>query len=502
MDQRRGLSLGVLAIVLVSILPLTHSIFLDGKKLPQDFVYGCAVAAFQVEGAWNESGKGVSVWDNYCHKGLCALNSTGDVTDDFYHSYKTDLPLFKSVLGVNSFSTSLAWTRFMPSGRSPLNQKGIQFYKNMLDTVKSNGMKASCTLFHWDLPQALFDEYKGMASSKFVRDFRNYAIAAFKALGNRCDYWITFNEPHATCTGYGPNPGTAPGVNGPAKEFYDCGHNLLLAHASAVEAYRATGLKAPIGIKLEGSPAVPFDPTSPSDQRAAKVANDFLIGWFVNPITRGDYPETMRKSMGSMLNTFTKKQSESLMKSTDFMGLDPYTSFWSNEQPKCEVGSPTWPSCVTPVSQFQIAPNGTTIGMPTGTSWNYLTPYNSIVGTLKMMKETYNATFPFWISETGMSRKNEPYLSIAEKINDTESRVRWYRETLKAVKQAIDLGYNLKGFVPWSCMDNLEWSSGFTQRFGVIGVGYDAAGKGSQSRFVKNSAKYLKSVFINGSPLE
>jgi beta-glucosidase/6-phospho-beta-glucosidase/beta-galactosidase len=469
------------------------SLYLNGAKLPSNFVYGCAVAAYQVEGAWNEDGRGPSIWDTYSHAGRCVLNATGDVADDFYRSYPKDLPMFKDKIGINSFSFSISWTRIFPSGRGKVNEKGIQYYINLLNEVKKNGLKTSCTLFHWDMPQALYDEYKSFLSEKLVDDYVNYVKLVFQRLGDKCDYWITFNEPKTTCSGFGVNPSMAPGFPGPRSEMYRCGHTLLLAHAAAVKEYRKTGLKAPIGIKIDVSRDIPFDKNDKKYRDASDRANDFSIGWFVNPLTRGDYPEAM-KSLGDELPKFTAEQSRALKGSMDFMGLDAYTASWAAPTPNCTTKSYNWPLCV---DEFKTTSNGSSIGIPTGSSWNYLVAEHAIFGGVQLVSERYGTKVPLWISETGMSVIGETSLSLKDKINDN-SRIQWYKQTLKWLKVSLDKGYKVSGFVPWSCMDNFEWGQGYSQRFGVIGIKYDAAGKGSQERFTKNSAGYLKSVFKMG----
>eukprot|EP01117_Protostelium_nocturnum_P010474 TRINITY_DN376_c0_g2_i1.p2 TRINITY_DN376_c0_g2~~TRINITY_DN376_c0_g2_i1.p2 ORF type:complete len:357 (-),score=88.74 TRINITY_DN376_c0_g2_i1:36-1106(-) len=356
-------------------------------------------------------------------------------------------------------------------------------------------MKTSCTLFHWDMPQALYDEYKSFLSNKVVGDFRNYTRTVFNRLGDKCDYWITFNEPKTTCSGFGPNPGMAPGVKGPRKDIYTCGHNLLLSHAAIVEEYRKTGLKAPIGIKIDVSPGIPYVNDNVHNTANDRF-NDFEIGWFVRPLTKGDYPSAM-KSLGSELPTFTSHQSKSLKGSVYFIGMDAYTTTWTVPSTNCAQGSENYPRCV---DDFKVDKNGKTVGIPTGSSWNYLNADASVYGGAKLLTERYGTTVPLWISETGMSVIGEVSLPIAQRINDT-SRIQWYRETLKAVKKSIDKGYNIKGFVPWSCMDNFEWAKGYTERFGLIGIEYDKTGKGSQKRFPKNSGAYLKSVFAKGNPI-
>jgi len=351
------------------------------------------------------------------------------------------------------------------------------------------------------MPDTLYQEYKGFLSDKFVDDYRAYAKTMFQAFGGMCDYWITFNEPKVTCThGYGPNPEHAPGVKGPVTDWYTCGHNLLLSHAAAAQEHKDAGLKTPIGMKLDHMPLVPFDKNSAEDRAAADRANDFEVGWFVTPIVTGQYPKALVDAYGDSFPKFTPEQSASLKGSIDFLGLDPYTAAWATPIQNCNenVMSNDYPMCVR---KFQTTPEGKTIGVPTGSAWNFLDPEDSVYFGLKLLQDRYNtSTLPLWISETGMTQINETELPLDRKTDD-QPRVEWYRRTLESVKKLIDEGVPVTGFVPWACLDNFEWARGYTERFGVIGIKYDAEGKGSQERFVKKSAEYLKRVLHKGEKI-
>jgi len=254
-------------------------------------------------------------------------------------------------------------------------------------------------------------------------------------------------------------------------------------------------------MKLDHMPLVPFNKNDAKDVAAADRANDFEIGWFVSPITTGAYPDALTQAYGSSFPKFTPQQSASLLNSLDFLGLDPYTAAWASPLANCDQNtmSNDYPMCV---NKFQTTADNRTIGVPTGSSWNFLDPEDSVYGGLKLLIDRYNtSSLPLWISETGMSQINEPNLPLEQKINDAP-RVEWYRRTLHSVKKLIDEGVPVTGFVPWACLDNMEWSMGYTERFGVIGIKYGADGQGSQDRFVKKSAGYLKSVLDKGEKID
>lgn len=261
---------------------------LDGHVLPRNFIYGCGTSAYQVEGAWNADGKGMSIWDVFAHgkgKGHIRGDQTGDIAMDFYHTYPRDISLFHRALGVNNYDFTLAWTRLLPTGKGKqVNESGLQFYKNMMRTVHENNMTATCTLYHWDLPHALQAEYKGWLSRNIVRDFENYAAVVMEALGNDCDRWLSMNEPRTFCTeGYGTEQVSAPGFEGTMLDTFKCMHHALLAHAASHRVFRTlkanNKFRGTFGIKIDGQVSLPLDPQSKADQAAAQRATDFVRGW-------------------------------------------------------------------------------------------------------------------------------------------------------------------------------------------------------------------------------
>jgi beta-glucosidase/6-phospho-beta-glucosidase/beta-galactosidase len=258
---------------------------LDGQRLPDDFIHGCGTSAYQIEGAWDADGKGVSIWDKFAHekgKDHVLDDDTGDVAMDFYHTYEKDLPLFKQALGINNYDFTLSWTRLLPDGKgTTINQKGLQFYKDMIKKVHENGMSASCTLYHWDLPQALQDQYQGWTSPRVIDDFKNYATVVMEALGADCDRWISMNEPRTFCTeGYNTEVESAPAQKGTIDIMYKCMHNALLSHAHSYQVFqrlkRGGKVRGTFGIKTDGGNALPLDRSSKADQAAALRSNTFV----------------------------------------------------------------------------------------------------------------------------------------------------------------------------------------------------------------------------------
>ncbi|KAJ7063477.1 glycoside hydrolase [Mycena amicta] len=462
---------------------LQQQFYLDGTPLPSGFIYGCATSAYQIEGAWNADSKSPSIWDTF-------PTTSTTRTPRTYNS-------FEPHSGVGTYDFTISWTRIMPGGRGALNPAGLMFYRNVISKSNALGMSNICTLYHWDLPQSLNDEYGGWLNRQVVNDFRMYARAVFAALGDSCALWVTMNEPRTFCTeGYGSDPESAPGVRSTFKEQYTCMHYALLAHAAAVDEFRQGKYKGKIGIKVDGGVSLPLDPTSASDQAAAARAMDFEVGWDVAPLYTGEYPAAVIAS-GALPLRFTPAEKVLLKGSVDFIGLDFYTSQWVTASKDCTRSSDNFPECT---DTYQQDPRTKVyIGRPTASDWNFDVPHTTIYGGIKYIAEKYNAT-NILISETGMGVLNEVNLPLAQILEDVD-RIAWYRGVLTAMKQALEERLPLVGFIPWSCLDNFEWSDGYTVRFGLINVAYNASGQGSQQRTPKLSSAYLRGVLTQSKPI-
>ncbi|XP_060669944.1 vicianin hydrolase-like [Ziziphus jujuba] len=304
-----------------AVKPSHYSMPFNRTSFPPHFIFGAGSAAYQSEGAALQYGKGPSVWDTFTrnHPEKIEDRSSGIVADDFYHHYKEDIKLMKKI-GLDSFRFSISWPRLLPTGKvkGGVNKQGIQFYNNVINGLLFNGIVPFVTLFHWDLPQALEDEYGGFLSPKIVEDFREYAQLAFKTFGDRVKNWATLNEPSAYCINGYNGGASAPGrcsdyvanctAGNSATEPYIVGHHLLLAHAQAVKLYKQkykASQKGKIGITLVTNWYQPKFKTE-SSRKAASRALDFVLGWFLDPITYGDYPKIMKSLLGSRLPKFTK----------------------------------------------------------------------------------------------------------------------------------------------------------------------------------------------------
>jgi beta-glucosidase/6-phospho-beta-glucosidase/beta-galactosidase len=309
----------------------------DGKYyhgFPDDFVWGAATSSYQIEGATHEGGRGQSIWDTFCEgTNNIADRSNGDIACDHYHRMQEDVQLIKN-LGIRAYRFSIAWPRIFPSGRDEINPEGVAFYNHLIDELLKNDIEPWVTLYHWDLPQSLQDEYGGWHSPQIVQDFGYYATACFAAFGDRVKNWITLNESWTVAV-QGYQDGTkAPGINeNPPVDVYLVAHHLLLAHAKAYQIYKndfAPTQYGKVGISNCGDWRYPLDPDSKDDQDAAERSMVFQYAWLTDPIVFGDYPKEMRDRLGERLPLFTEAEQIELKGALDFMGLNHYSTLYAS----------------------------------------------------------------------------------------------------------------------------------------------------------------------------
>ncbi|XP_075499954.1 beta-glucosidase 13-like [Primulina tabacum] len=468
------------------------------SSFPTGFVFGAASAAYQYEGGAFEGGKGASIWDTFTHRFPEKISdgSNGDVAIDLYHLYKDDVKLMKSI-GLDAFRMSISWPRILPNGKlsGGVNKEGIAFYNNLIDELLANGITPFVTLFHWDLPQALEDEHRGFLSPLIVDDFKDFAEICFKEFGDRVKNWITLNEPFSFANG-GYDGGVvgnlaplrcSPWANcqqgNSATEPYVVAHHLLLWHAQAAKLYKQTYLpiqKGQIGVTLVTHWIVPYS-SSILDVKAAQRALDFMYGWFVNPLVYGEYPMIMREILGNRLPEFTNDQTTLLKGSFDFLGLNYYTGNYAAHVPSSNGVNVS--SSTDNMARLSTDIDGVPIGDPTGVSSFYVYP-KGLRDLLIYTKEIYNNP-TIYITENGMGDLNSGNFKV-----DTEDsqRTDFYNRHLRAVREAIEHGVNIKGYFAWSFLDNFEWNSGYTLRFGLCHVDY----KNGLKRTLKSSALWLK----------
>ncbi|KAF8769384.1 hypothetical protein HU200_006611 [Digitaria exilis] len=468
------------------------------RSFPDGFIFGTASAAYQYEGAAMEGGRGPSIWDTFTHQhpDKIADRSNGDVAVDSYHRYKEDVRIMKD-MGMDAYRFSISWTRILPNGslNGGINREGVRYYNDLIDELLLKGVQPFVTLFHWDSPQALEDKYGGFLSPSIINDYKDYAEVCFKEFGDRVKHWITFNEPVSFCS-LGYSSGTfAPGRCSPweqgkcsagdsGTEPYTVCHHQILAHAETARLYKAkyqAAQKGNIGITLVSNWFVPFSPSKSNDD-AARRAIDFMFGWFMDPLTRGDYPLSMRTLVRKRLPQFTKEQSEMVKGAFDFIGLNYYTANYADSLPPSNGLNLTYGTDARAnLSGFR---NGVPIGPQAASSWLFIYP-RGFRELLLYVKENYgNPTL--YITENGVDEVNNQSLSLQEALKD-DTRIDFYHKHLLALQSAISDGANVKGYFAWSLLDNFEWVNGYTVRFGINFVDY----KDGLKRYPKSSAHWF-----------
>ncbi|KAK3142309.1 hypothetical protein QOZ80_4BG0344900 [Eleusine coracana subsp. coracana] len=469
------------------------------SSFPEGFIFGTASSAYQYEGGAMEGGRGPSIWDTFTHQhpDKIADRSNGDVAVDSYHLYKEDVHLMKD-MGMDAYRFSISWTRILSNGSlsGGVNREGVKYYNNLINELLLKGVQPFVTLFHWDSPQALEDKYGGFLSPNIINDFKDYAEVCFKEFGDRVKHWITFNEPWTFCSNGYASGMFAPGRCSPweqgkcsagdsGREPYTACHHQLLAHAEAVRLYKEkyqASQKGKIGITLVSHWFVPFS-RSKSNDDAARRAIDFMLGWCMDPLIRGEYPLSMRTLVGNRLPQFTMEQSELVKGSFDFIGLNYYTANYADNLPPSNGLNNSYNTDSR--ANLTGVRNGIPIGPQAASPWLYIYP-RGFRELLIYVKENYgNPTI--YITENGVDEANNKSLSLHDALKD-DVRVDYYKRHLIALQSAIRDGANVKGYFAWSLLDNFEWGNGYTVRFGINFVDYSDGLK----RYPKSSAHWFK----------
>ncbi|XP_027357327.1 beta-glucosidase 12-like [Abrus precatorius] len=401
-------------------------------------------------------------------------------------------------MNMDAYRFSISWSRILPKGKlsGGVNNEGINYYNNLINELLAKGLQPFVTIFHWDLPQALEDEYGGFLSLNIVNDFKDYAELCFREFGDRVKYWVTLNEPWVFSRfGYAEG-NLAPGRcsswqnldctgGDSATEPYIVSHHQLLAHAVAFNIYKTkyqASQNGLIGITLVSNWVLPLSDTE-SDHHAAQRALDFMLGWYMEPLTTGYYPSSMRYLVGNRLPKFSENQMKLLRGSFDFFGLNYYSSAYAADAPQlCEAR----PSFLTDsLVNFSTVRNGIPIGPRAASEWLYVYP-KGIREVLLYIKSKYNNPL-IYITENGMDEFNDPTLSLEQALRDTD-RIDYYYHHLYYLQSAIKDGVNVKGYFAWSLLDNFEWAGGYTTRYGIYFVDYI----NDLKRYPKLSAKWFK----------
>jgi beta-glucosidase len=440
------------------------------KTFPKGFLWGAATSSYQIEGSPLADGAGVGTWHRFTHSPGRTLNGdTGDIACDHYRRWPEDVELMAG-LGLNTYRFGLAWTRLMPEGRGRVNPKGIDFYSRLIDALLAKGIQPMVTLYHWDLPAAL-DDRGGWLSPDMPDWFADFAEVAFRAFDDRVPLWCTINEPWVINDG-----GYTHGVNAPGHrsrfEPPIVTHRMLLSHAAAIERYRGIGRHA-IGLVADIEPKEPAS-DSAEDIAATERDDAYKNRQYLDPVFGCPYPASMKTMFGDAWPEWPAEDFERIRATMDFLGINYYQRRVVRHDPAA------WPALASPTP----VPGA----IYTETGWETHAP--SLTKTLLWVKERYG-DIPLYITENGAAFPDPP-AAVNGRIDDP-LRVRFLEEHLAAAHDAIAQGVDLRGYYAWSLLDNFEWASGFSKRFGLVHVNFE-----TQQRTVKTSGETYRAIIAAG----
>ena len=438
-------------------------------QFPPSFVWGSATSAYQIEGSPTADGAGPSIWQRFAHTpGNTSNGDTGDVACDHYRRFESDVALMKE-LGMQSYRFSIAWGRVLPQGTGPLNEKGMDFYERLVDCLLAHGIAPMATLYHWDLPEAL-DNRGGWLNPDIAQWFADYASLVFRRLDDRVKLWCTLNEPWVVTDGGYLHGTLAPGH----RNLYEAPiatHHLMRAHGAAVQAYRAIG-RHQIGLVVNIEPKHSAS-NSPLDLAATRRADAYMNRQYLDAAFLGRYPQEMGDIFGDAWPQWPQADMELIRQPIDFLGLNYYTRSVNRHDEHA------WPVKAAAVRQQHA-----TI---TETGWEVYP--QGLTETLLWLKNRYG-DLPLYVTENG-SAFYDPPVAEGDRLDDP-LRVAYLRKHLRALHDAIAQGVNLRGYYAWSLLDNLEWSHGFSKRFGLVHVNLQ-----TQQRTPKASAKFYSRVIAS-----
>lgn len=440
-------------------------------SFPVNFLWGAATASYQIEGAWNEDGKGPSIWDTFSHiPGNIANNETGDVAADHYHRWKDDVALLKK-LGLKAYRFSISWPRVLPEGEGKVNQAGLDFYDRLVDSLLEAGIVPFVTLYHWDLPQALQDK-GGWGNRSIVENFSCYTEVVAQRLGDRVKHWITLNEPHVFAYAGHYNGIHAPGLQS-LPVANQAAHHALVAHGRAVSALRAMWPDAQAGITLNLSLSYPAS-ERPADRQAARISDGLLNRWFLDPIFGRGYPEDILAFYGDAVPAVEPGDMKVIAAPIDFLGINYYSNRFVHS-----VSADVDPFGISSLNEDELLQAGYDV---TAMGWPVMP--DGLRELLVAVHREYNPP-AMYITENGAAFED----TVEDGAVHDPRRVEYLSEHFAAARRAISDGVPLRGYFVWSLMDNFEWSMGFGKRFGLIYVDYQ-----TQERILKDSAKYFQRV--------
>ncbi len=458
----------------------------EAARFPDGFLWGIATAAYQVEGAWNEDGKGESNWDRFTHQpGHIRGGATGDVACDHYHLYPQDIAIIKQ-LNLKSYRFSIAWPRIQPTGRGPVNQKGIDHYSRMVDLLLETGIRPFCTLYHWDLPQAL-DEIGGWPNRDLAGYFADYAGILARHLGDRIQVWAPFNMPWSVAyLGYGI--GVFPPGRADYKDFLKAAHTLNLAQGEAFRAIKAASPKSTVGSAHGMSPAYPRT-DSEADRAATARYHAMNNVFFLETALRGKYPNPFVGEFPYEAMGFRSGDEKIMQVPLDWVGFHYYTRRVVSD---ARHGTRSGAGLATETQDTGTVEAATqfTSAMPTEgpiTEGGLEIWPQGIYDLVMQVTRDYDHPI-IEITESGCGYLDAPYEKAGWRVPDTR-RIDFFRAELTELARAIADGARVRSFHAWTLMDNFEWLDGYTQRYGLTYVDFR-----DQKRTIKDSGHWYGHV--------
>jgi beta-glucosidase len=450
-------------------------------RFPAGMALGTATAAYQIEGAVAEDGRGPSIWDSFCRRpGVIERGETGDVACDHYHRWQDDIALMKQ-LNVNSYRMSLAWSRILPEGRGRVNEKGLAFYDRLIDGLLESGIEPFVTLYHWDLPQALQAE-GGRAGGGWYRrgvvdDFAAYADLVTRRYGDRVKNWMTINEPWTFCWSGHASGEDAPGHTDGVKGGVIASHHALLAHGQAVAIIRANVAGGKVGPVFDLNVAEPAS-ASAADKAAAQRFDGAQNRWFLDAVFKGQYPADLMElyARHNLLPEIREGDLKAISAPVDFLGVNIY------RRSVMQAGHD-----LPPLNFQRVSPPGQY------TAVNYEVWPQSMYDILHYVQRNYGPP-AIYISENGAAFENDR-VEADGRVIDLE-RSAYMVSYLEQAARAAAEGVPLKGYFAWTLMDNFEWACGYRTRFGLVHVDFK-----TQARHIKESGRLFGEIALQGGRL-